>query len=135
MVYRPLRHLIVGVLALALVAHATGTLCARTGAPLTRITDIKITGLKRVPLEKVMQAIRLRQGDLFSFAAVDDDVRRLDALGLFYPTGIRVRREPYRDGVRLVFGLEERPLISHVKFVGNRAFSDKKLRQTVGLKD
>jgi outer membrane protein insertion porin family len=100
-----------------------------------RITDVKITGLKRVPADKVMPAIRLRAGDLFSYQAVDEDIRRLDALGYFYPTAIDVRQESYQGGIRLLFELKERPVIRSLKFEGNRAFSDQKLRDTVGLRE
>ena len=117
----------------ALLLCTPGGLYAQA-APL-RITDIQVTGLQRVSADRVMRTIRLRTGDLFSPQAVDEDVRRLDELGCFYPTGINVRREPYRDGVRLVFELRERPVVSQLQFVGNRAFSAKKLRETVGLKE
>ena len=98
-----------------------------------RITDIQVKGLRRVELSEVMTAIRLRKGDLFSYKAVDEDVRRLDKLGTFDPSAIRVRRSPHRDGVRLTFELRERPVISTLKFEGNRVFSDKRLRKEIGL--
>jgi outer membrane protein insertion porin family len=133
----PTRFIALGVsmLVAALLGWTGGTLCAQTAGPSVRITDIRVTGLKRVPADKVMQAIRLRTGDVFSLQAVDEDIRRLDSLGYFYPTAIDVRQESYQGGVRLLFDLKERPVITSLRFEGNRAFSDKKLRDTVGLKE
>jgi len=125
----------VPVLVAVLLAWTGRTLCAQATPASARITDIKITGLKRVPADKVMQAIRLRPGDVFTPQAVDEDIRRLDSLGYFYPTAIDVRQEPYQSGVRLIFDLQERPVIRSLRFEGNRAFSDKKLRDTVGLRE
>ena len=144
---RPLRRRVSGrprprCLALALLLAVVlllvvvdGRLLAQAAGPSARITDVKVTGLKRVPADKVMQSIRLRPGDIFSYQAVDEDIRRLDALGYFYPTSIDVRQESYQGGIRLVFELKERPIIRSLKFEGNRAFSDEKLRDAVGLKE
>jgi len=130
---RRLRHLVIVTVVVVLVLHGGGVLHAQTDTG-QRITDIQVAGLQRVSTERVMKAIRLRVGDVFSPQAVDEDIRRLDRMGAFYPTGISVRQEPFRDGLRLVFELKERPVVSGIKFVGNRAFSEKKLRETVGLK-
>ncbi|HUU42814.1 MAG TPA: outer membrane protein assembly factor BamA [Planctomycetota bacterium] len=121
------------VLAAALVLQPVAWGFAQGGVE--RITDIRVSGLQRVPESRVLGTIRLRRGDVFSYKAVDEDVRRLDATGLFDPTAIRVRREPFQDGVRLVFELRERPRIRKLTFTGNRAFSDGELRKCIGLKD
>lgn len=134
MVRTPLRRFLVGVFVVTMTGGSAGVLWAQPPPAPERITDVRVTGLQRVSSEEVMKTIRLRRGDLFSFQAVDEDIRRLDKLGYFYPTGINVRREPYEGGLRLIFELKERPLISSLKFEGNRKFSDKKLRETVGLK-
>ncbi|HUV38789.1 MAG TPA: POTRA domain-containing protein, partial [Planctomycetota bacterium] len=78
------------VLAAALVLQPVAWGFAQGGVE--RITDIRVSGLQRVPESRVLGTIRLRRGDVFSYKAVDEDVRRLDATGLFDPTAIRVRR-------------------------------------------
>lgn len=99
-----------------------------------RITDVKFTGLKRVSEAEALKAVQLRPGDILTPRGVDDAIRALDKLGCFYPVGISVRREPYLDGVRLIFELAERPVVSDLKFEGNRAFDSRRLADAVGLK-
>ena len=99
-----------------------------------RITDVQVTGLARVSREKALEAIRLRPGDTFSARAVDEDIRRLAAMNVFLPAGINVRREPFQDGVRLIFDLKEQPVVSGVRFEGARAFKEGPLFDAAGLK-
>jgi len=120
-------------LAMALVVQPAAFVWAQGGVE--RITDIQVRGLQRVPATKVLGTIRLRRGDIFTYKAVDEDVRRLDRMGVFDPTAIRVRRETFQDGVRLIFELKERPRITQLTFVGNRAVSAGDLKKCVGLSE
>ncbi len=120
--------------AAGLVLWAGSGFAQETAAP-ERIVDVQIRGLVRVRRDTVLQAIRLRANDLYTARAVDEDIRRLDALGCFVPTGINVRREPAEGGVVLIFDLKERPVITALRFTGNRAIPESKLREAVGLKE
>ncbi len=99
-----------------------------------RITDLQVNGLARVSRDQALEAIRLRPGDTFSARAVDEAIRRLAAMNSFLPTGINVRREPFQEGVRLIFDLKEQPIVSALRFEGARAFKEGKLLEAVGLK-
>ena len=100
-----------------------------------RITDIQINGLKRLSRDRILNAMKLRVGDVVSTRAINEDIRRINQLGDFDPLNINVQEEPTPGGVRVIITLAELPVVSQVGFAGNRAFDDKKIRSTVGIKD
>lgn len=108
-------------------------LYGQTRSELPRITDIQVRGLQRIKPDQVFSAIKLRVGDVAGPEAINEDVRRVEQLGYFSPLSIQVSQEPYENGVRLIFGVAERPVLTSLTFTGNRAFSDAKLRSTLGM--
>ncbi|MCX7723391.1 MAG: outer membrane protein assembly factor BamA [Verrucomicrobiae bacterium] len=76
--------------------------------------------------------IRIKEGDPYNPAAIDDDIRALYATGLFY--NIRVAEERTRDGVILTYLLQGKPRLTAIKFSGNKKFGDAKLRKRLSSK-
>lgn len=76
--------------------------------------------------------IRVKEGDTFTRTTVDDDVRSLYTTGYFY--NIRVATEPEGQGIKLIYVLQGKPVISEVRFEGNQKYSRKKLLKIVTSK-
>ena len=127
-------RIISGLLVVALLTYPSGLIIAQDRPASARITDIKVTGLKRVGIDRVLRNIKLHKGDFVTPDAVDEDIRRLDKLGVFYPTGIIVRQESFQDGVRLIFELKERPFVTAVEVANNRVFSNNEIRDEIGMR-
>ncbi len=75
---------------------------------------------------------RVKEGDPYTPAAIDDDVRNLYATGHFY--NIRVAEERTTNGVVLTYILQGRPRLTAIKFTGNKKFGDAKLRKKLSSK-
>jgi len=75
--------------------------------------------------------MRLREGSRYSPEAVDQDFKRIWALGEFDDLVIRPERRP--EGLRLVVEVTERPVLEGLEFEGNRAFDDEDLAEAVGV--
>lgn len=99
-----------------------------------RITKIEIRhrGPVTVSDDLIRANIRVKVGDPYQIAAVDDDVRNLYATGFFY--NIQVAREESREGFTLAYVLQEKPRLTELKFRGNKKFSDAKLRKKLSTK-
>jgi outer membrane protein insertion porin family len=82
--------------------------------------------------ELVRANIRIKEGDVFSQAAVDDDVRTLYGSGLFY--NIRVGQETSAEGVILSYAVQGKPRVSDLRFQGNHKYSADKLRKKISSK-
>jgi len=77
--------------------------------------------------------IRVKEGDTYTRTSVDDDVRSLYTTGYFY--NIRVAAEPgKKDGITLVYVLQGKPVLSEIRFEGNKKYSNRKLTKKLTSK-
>jgi len=94
--------------------------------------EIKHVGPPAVSDEMVRSNIRVKTGDPYRPAAIDEDVRSLYGTGLFY--NIRVSQETTADGVALTYVVQGKPRLTDIKFRGNAKFSSGKLRKKITSK-
>jgi outer membrane protein insertion porin family len=95
------------------------------------IREILIEGLERVPESTIREAIQVSSGqDLLRRDVqliVREDVRRVAKLeGV---QDVTVSTEAMAEGVRLIYEIREYPLISDLRFRGNRKYDDHKLKR------
>jgi outer membrane protein insertion porin family len=131
------RFALVRCLSLRLVGLFLLFACLPTGwaqfAPLKvyRIA-IKHVGPPAASDELIRSNLRVKVGDLYLRAAVDDDVRSLYATGFFY--NIQVDADNTPDGVVLTYKVQGKPRLTEIKFQGNTKFKDTKLRKKISSK-
>jgi outer membrane protein insertion porin family len=101
------------------------------GPKITKI-EIRHRGPVTVSDDLIRANIRVKVGDPYLVAAVDDDVRNLYATGFFY--NIQIAREEGTGGFTLVYVLQEKPRLTELKFQGNKKFSESKLRKKLSTK-
>jgi outer membrane protein insertion porin family len=94
--------------------------------------EVKHVGPASVGDELIRANIRVKPGDPYLPAAVDDDVRSLYATGLFY--NVRVTAANSDDGIVLTYLVQGNPRLTEIKFQGNKKFSDAKIRKVVTAK-
>src|SRR2546422_1849269 len=94
--------------------------------------EIKHVGPASVSDELIRANIRVKLGDPYLRAAIDDDVRNLYATGLFY--NIRVAEDVTPNGVVLSYVVQGKPRLTEITFHGNKRFSDAKLRKKLSSK-
>jgi outer membrane protein insertion porin family len=87
--------------------------------------EIKHIGPQSVSDDLIRANIRVKPGDPYLRAAVDEDVRTLYATGQFLD--IRVTDTMTPDGVVLTYVLEGNPRLVSIKFQGNKKYKDSKL--------
>jgi outer membrane protein insertion porin family len=118
---------LVAVLAMS-AARAAGGEAEATGE---RIVKVVVRGNVRVTTHRILGQMRLRDGSEYSPAAVDEDLKRIHALGEF--DNVVLRPEKTAEGLVLVVEVTERPVLERLIFEGNRKFSDKDLTDAVGV--
>ncbi len=89
------------------------------------IQAVRVEGLKTLGETYVRSRMETAPGSPLSRARLDQDIGRLYATGYF--AEVKVRREPAPGGQVLVLEVLENPLISEVRFRGNKALSDTRL--------
>jgi outer membrane protein insertion porin family len=94
--------------------------------------DIQHVGPPAASDALIRANIRVKEGDLFNRAAVDEDVRTLYNTGFFY--NIRFLEDRTADGVNLTYVVQGKPRITEINFRGNKKFSSEKLRKKLSSK-
>lgn len=102
-------------------------------APLkvTKVT-IQFTGPANTSETLVRSHIRIHEGDAFSPAQVDDDIRNLYSTGYFRQ--IQVQHTQTAQGVALVYNLQGKPKLTNIKVTGNKEYSETKIRKKITSK-
>jgi outer membrane protein insertion porin family len=94
--------------------------------------DIKPVGPPATSDELIRSNLRVKVGDFYLRAAVDDDVRTLYATGFFY--NIQVLADNTPDGVILTYKVQGKPRLTDIKFQGNTKFKTPKLMKKITSK-
>jgi len=96
------------------------------------IDSVEVRGLEQVSETLVRNQIRALPGEPYDRQTVEQDIVRITHLGRF--NTVRVEAEPRDDGsVKLIYIVDELPLISDVQVVGNKAFNDRELASMILL--
>jgi outer membrane protein insertion porin family len=104
----------------------------QTSLKVSRIEIKHVENNSLVSDQMIRSNIRVRPGDPYTRAAVDDDVRNLYATGQFY--NIRVNEDVSTEGVALTYVLQGNPRLTEIKFEGNTKYKDSKLKKKVTSK-
>ena len=91
-----------------------------------RIVEVRIEGNHATEASKLPQLVT-RAGQTFDPQAVEEDVRTLHRTRKFVdvrPTYVRAA-----DGVVVIFQVVERPMLRHVRFVGNQKLTSRALKK------
>src|ERR1039458_5156571 len=93
---------------------------------------IKHIGPPAASDERIRSNLRVKVGDLYLRAAVDDDVRNLYGTGFFY--NIQVDADNTPNGVVLTYKVQGKPRLTEIKFQGNTKFTSAKLLKKISSK-
>jgi outer membrane protein insertion porin family len=87
---------------------------ARTG---DIVADVQVRGNRRIEQDAIRSRIRTRPGEPLNRAALAEDLREIYALGFF--RNVYVFAEDAPEGLRIVFEVEENPVVRQISIVGN----------------
>lgn len=83
--------------------------------------------------EDILRAnVQSRKGGAYSERAVNDDIKRLHAMGVFADV-VSETRTLDNGKKEIIFKLVPKPIVNAVKFEGNKKYSDKRLYEEVKL--
>ena len=104
----------------------------RSAGPRVLVSDVRVVGNESTKEQLVQAQLKTRRAREFDPEVVQADVRRLAATGRFFDVKSYTQGTP--EGVIVTFQVFERPTIQHIRFLGNRAISDKALEKQALLK-
>ncbi|HEV8543630.1 MAG TPA: outer membrane protein assembly factor BamA, partial [Verrucomicrobiae bacterium] len=105
---------------------------AQVGQKIQKI-EIRHVGPPAASESLIRANIRVKEGDTYTRNSVDDDVRSLYSTGFFYNIRTAYTTDP-QGGIDLIYVLQGKPLISEIRFDGNKEYSRKKLMKKITSK-
>ncbi len=117
---------------LALLIHWLPQAHAQVAPQRVQQIEVRHVGPAAASDELIRANIRVKVGDPLVKTNVDDDVRNLYNTGYFY--NIRVAQEIIDGGVKLIYVVQGKPLLTDIKFTGNTKFSTTKLQKELTSK-
>ncbi len=98
-------------------------------APVIKAIDVE--GNVTVVKERILSVVQSKVGDPLDEDKIKEDLKRIYDLGFF--KGVSVRGEPYEDGVKVIFVVEEFEQIKDVVIEGNTVVPTRKIREVMFL--
>jgi len=99
------------------------------------VLAIEITGNKFISSNTIISKMKTRVGSPYQENIISDDLKRLYLLGFF--SDIKIDTEDYKDGLKVIITLTERPIIESIAFSGIRRLTmkDEKLKESLKSKE
>jgi outer membrane protein insertion porin family len=93
------------------------------------VTAIEVVGNKSISTNVVVSKMKTRIGSAYQENVISDDLKRLYLLGFF--SDIKIDTQDYKDGLKVVVTVAERPIIGKITFSGinHITMKDEKLKQ------
>jgi outer membrane protein insertion porin family len=95
------------------------------------VKQIEIRGLKRIDEYSVRNKISQQVAVPLNSKKVTEDIKKIFNMGYF--ADVRVDMEFFEGGIKLIYILKEKPVLSRVNFYGNDEFDDEKLKEQITL--
>ena len=99
--------------------------------PLTtkNVTAIEVKGNKSISTNVIVSKMKTRIGSAYQENIISDDLKRLYLLGFF--SDVKIDTEDYKDGLKVIVNVVERPIIEKISFSGINVITmkDDKLKQ------
>lgn len=99
------------------------------------VTAIEIKGNKSISSNTVISKMKTKVGAAYQENVVNDDLKRLYLLGFF--SDIKIDTQSYKDGLKLIIMVTERPIIETILFSGiaHITMPDDRLKQSLKSKE
>src|SRR5881396_3807861 len=105
---------------------------ASPGAPVIRSIEVEYTGPETVSKERILAQMRMKVGQPFSSAMVEQDVEALYKSGAVL--NARIFAEPEGDGVKVTVAVQTRSIVREIVIDGAERIKAKKLRKEIKLR-
>jgi len=97
------------------------------------IKAIEVEGLSRISDKELIGIICFKPGSVIDRESLRDGIRRAFTKGIFYD--IQAESVPYEGGIKLIYVVEEIPLIKKIEITGNEHISSKDIKKVLLYKE
>jgi len=103
--------------------------------PAKLVTAIEIKGNKSISSNTIISKMKTRIGSSYQENIISDDLKRLYLLGFF--SDIKIDTQDYKDGLKVIITVVERPIIEKIIFSGIRRLTmrEEKIKESFKSKE
>ncbi|MBN1872255.1 MAG: outer membrane protein assembly factor BamA [Candidatus Omnitrophica bacterium] len=116
----------------SIFALSVPSLFAQSGAGSKTVKEVRIVDNVVVSSATILSKLKTREGMIFSQDILNEDLKRLYALGYFQDIQIDVDEQ--EDGFIVKFVVKEKPIVESITFEGNKAVKEAKLLSEINIK-
>jgi outer membrane protein insertion porin family len=122
------------ILSLNLLSHAQDEPPSEV-PPAKLVTAIEVNGNKSISTNAVISKMKTKVGSPYQENIISDDLKRLYLLGFF--SDIKMDTQAYKDGIKVIITVKERPIIQKITFFGIRRLiiKEDKLKESLKSKE
>jgi len=95
------------------------------------VKEVQVGGNRRISSVIILSKVKTQIGVPLSQDIISEDIKRIYELGFF--SNISVDIVPYKEGVKVLFIVEEKPYVEKIEIGGNRAFEDIEIQRVMVL--
>jgi len=137
-----LRYILLVILTFSLfvfpvAAQSTGTPSAAVGRAgalsSTLVKSIEVKGNKTISITTILAKIKTRVGQEYLQSVISDDLKRLYNTGYF--SDVRVDRESFEGGFRVIIYLDEKPIVEEITFTKTRFIKSRVLSKKIKIQE
>jgi outer membrane protein insertion porin family len=99
------------------------------------VTAIEVKGNKSISTNTIVSKMKTRVGGPYQDNVISDDLKRLYLLGFF--SDIKIDTQSYKDGIKVIVSVAERPIIEKISFsgIGRLNILEQKLKEQLKSKE
>jgi len=97
-----------------------------------KVISVTVKGNRRIEAATILQAVRIKAGDLLDQGQVDADIRAIFKLGHF--RDVKAETEKFDGGITLNYLVQEKPVVREIKIEGAKEISKDKVKEAVEIK-
>lgn len=100
-----------------------------------QITGLEISGNKSISTNTIVSKMKTKVGMVYQENVLNEDLKRLYLLGYF--SDVKIDTQDYKDGLKIVVVVVERPIVESISFTGMRYVNAQgdKLKKTLKSKE
>lgn len=97
------------------------------------VTSIQIEGNESISDATIISKLQTKIGQPTAREIIGQDLKRLHATGFF--ADIKIDLEEYKEGVKVIFYVIEKPILEELIIIGNKAIRENRLKEVLMTKE
>lgn len=114
-----------------ILALLTGNVAVAQTEATALINQVQVRGNQRIEDDAILRVIRSKAGDALNDTLLSEDLEAIYNMGWFDDVRVEVEKSPEENTV--IFIVQEKPTLREIRFSGNVAVDDEKLKENVDI--